>query len=189
MNRLRNREKLMAAGLSLSTAIALGGCATTHANSGGEILAGYSSTVVNKWYTERHTTKHGPSGYVMYLRTEDCPEGVEPTPGLGQIQQGCVEQNHEVTIADYLKYADGTSLVWNGEKGVSRVEQHRYGQQYYYATVYDLELEVKQCLERAVDNHPAGCTTGKVKTEFNTWMNTNTGDDITYAGEPGDVVR
>lgn len=187
MNRRKSMERL-AAGVTAATVFALGGCGVRGAERGGEILAGYPTTVVNKWYTEHHTTKSGPDGYIMYLRTEDCPPGVDPTPGLDAITPGCVEKDHEVKITDYMNFHDGDGIVWTGVAGNSRVEQHRYGRGYYYVDNYTLDLEVKQCLDEAVDNHPAGCTTGRVSTTLDTWMNFNNGDVITFDGEKGKVL-
>ncbi len=153
----------------------------------GDIVAGEPTTVVQRWQNKRTTGKSGPKGYVLYLRTEDCPEGVEPAEGK-PVNEECETKDREVDVNTFLAYQDGEGIWWNGRNGASEVQQHRYSREYYFATVYDFGLLVQQCIENESKKPDETCVEDFVQVDFATWYDAEVGDVITFSGDKGDVV-
>ncbi len=179
----------MAGGL-MATGLALSACGLDDSpfeNREGDIVAGEPVTVLEVWHNRRSTGKHGPSGYVLYLVTEDCEDGATPAPGP-VVGIDCENERHRVDASTFKNSKDGDTIYWEGGDGPSEVTEHRYGRDSYYATVYDFGLLVRQCLKVTSPVPQQRCTEDFVDVSFDTWYSADQGDIITFAGEKGEVV-
>ncbi len=184
MNKLRTGGALFAASLLAASC----GSDKHFDNRDGDIIAGEPAEVLQVWHSSRSTGKHGPAGYVLYLVTEDCPEGVAPTPG-NEVSDACDLEKHKTDPATFRGHDNGDTLQWSGKDGISEVQEHRYGRKYRYSRVHDFALLVRQCVESESDATSAQvCVEDFVEVNFDTWYGAEVGDVLVFSGDKGDVV-
>lgn len=176
-------------GSALTASLLATGCGefSNFENREGDIIAGEPVTVLESWHSKRKTGKHGPSGYVLYLVTEDCEGSSLPKPGP-EVGKKCETVQHRTTLQTYKDFANGSTINWEDRDGPSEVVEHRYGKEYYYSTVYDFGLLVKQCIKVPGKELEEKCVTDFVDVNFETWSNSNPGDVITFSGDENEVV-
>lgn len=142
----------------------------------GNIYAGYPVTVVSQmWNAE--SGKY-PEGYRFYLITKDC---TKPKWYGDPIE--CQRMRHWVSARTFLKFKDGSGIVWGDSNKTGTVEQHLWQHvNGYRETLYNLGLLVKQC-------RPGyECVTDSVQVSFKTWYYNRPGETLTFAGDKEKVV-
>ncbi len=144
----------------------------------GHLESGRPGVVVNHWQNSYSTGKYIRSGWQLYLVTEDCPEGINPSESPDNINPGCKSVKHRTKPFTYRNYADGEYMVWDDRDGQrSQVIQHRRGRnEGYYNTVWAVGLEIEQC---GFDDPEQPCVRDIVQVHPDLWMRYERGDDIT----------
>lgn len=174
-----NRNKLLIP--AAAALLSINGCAQENPfGSEGKIVAGVETTVLSHTSSSEEALKAGPTGFHLYLLTEDCQFGKRFTPGQASTM-GCRVVDHLVDPKTYLEYSNGEAIKWSNQSGESdsEVVDHKYSEESFMTTVYHLGLRVRQCRQRASQEQ---CTTDKVSIDPAGWQNVHDGQSIIFTG-------
>lgn len=194
------KGRRIASAFTAASLLAIGGCSSysnNFENRPGDIYAGQPSVVKNHWYSEKHATNiRGvnlpASGYLLYLWSEDCPPGKEPTPGLKEVTPGCSENATNVDIATYTNFHDGSGIVWEKpfpweqeKHGIVEGHSYQFGQG---KIAYSFAFLVEQCGVVATNNPSGSCVQDFVEVSADTYFASPDNTTLVWPGDKGTIV-